>query len=156
MEVVLGAPQVEGEGFVEDAEGGQGLLESFDGLGGGFEDGVEVVGGGIVGGVLGDGSPLFGFASPVEEVCAGEDEVVAVLAVEFPGAGSAVDDGLVGAESAVGGGAAAGEVQGQGQGCLAVDGGGVAGEEFAWVGAPGPATQMVFRTSSRSLLVIFT
>jgi hypothetical protein len=49
VEVVLEAPQVQGEGFVEDAEGGQGLLESFDGLGGGLEDGVEVIGGGVVG-----------------------------------------------------------------------------------------------------------
>ncbi|MFJ5726046.1 TerD family protein [Streptomyces sp. NPDC093149] len=38
MEVVLRAPHVEGEGLIEDAESGQSLLESFDGLGGGFEN----------------------------------------------------------------------------------------------------------------------
>jgi hypothetical protein len=61
---------------------------------------VEVVGGGVVGGAFGQQPPLFAFAAPVEQVGAGQDELVAVVAVEVPGAGAAVDDGLEGAEPA--------------------------------------------------------
>src|SRR5205814_601722 len=42
--VVLRAAQVQGECLVEQAEAGEGLLEPVDGLGGRFEDLVEVVG----------------------------------------------------------------------------------------------------------------
>ena len=138
VEVVLGFAQVQGEGVVEQAEPGQGLLQAVDGAGGGFEVAVQVVGGGVVGGAFGQQSPLLAFASPVEQVGAGQDELVAVVAVEVPGAGAAVDDGLEGAESALGGGAAAGQVDGQGLGLLAGERGGVAGEQFAGVGGAGP------------------
>lgn len=59
------------------------------------------------------------------------------MAVEAEGAGTALDDGLEGAEPALGGGAAAGEVDGEGLGLLAGERGGVAGEGFAGVGAAG-------------------
>ena len=136
MEVVLGFAQVQGEGVVEEAEAGQGLLQAVDGAGGGLEVAVEVVGGGVVGGAFGQQPPLLALAAPVEEVGAGQDELVAVVAVEVPGAGAAVDDGLEGAESALGGGAAAGEVDGEGLGLLAGERGGRLGEEFAGVGGP--------------------
>ncbi|MER5756819.1 hypothetical protein [Streptomyces sp. NPDC002088] len=53
MEVVLRLAQVQGEGVVEEAEAGQGLLQAVDGAGGGLEVAVEVVGGGVVGGAFG-------------------------------------------------------------------------------------------------------
>ena len=42
--------------------------------------------------------PLLSLAVPVDEVGAGQHELVAVVAVHVPGAGVTVDDGLVGAE----------------------------------------------------------
>ncbi|WBO69790.1 hypothetical protein [Streptomyces camelliae] len=116
MEAVLGFAQVQCEGVVEDAEAGQGLLQAVDGAGGGLEVAVEVVGGGIVRGAFGQQPPLLSLAPPVEEIGAGEDELVAVVAVEVPGAGAAVDDGLEDAEAALGGGAAAGEGDREGLG----------------------------------------
>ncbi|WP_280892148.1 hypothetical protein [Streptomyces sp. LBL] len=113
MEVVLGFAQVQGEGVVEEAEAGQGLLQAVDGAGCGIEVAVEVVGGGVVGGALGQQPPLFTLSLPVEEVGAGEDELVAVVAVEIPGAGAAADDGLEGAEPALGRGTSAGQVDRQ-------------------------------------------
>lgn len=56
------------------------------------------------------------------------------MAVEVEGAGAAVDDRLEGAEPAFGGGAAAGQVDGQGLGLFAGERGGVTGEGFAGVG----------------------
>lgn len=44
---------------------------------------------------------LLALAPPVEQVGAGQDELVAVVAVEVEGAGAAVDDGLEGAEAAL-------------------------------------------------------
>ncbi|MFJ1551598.1 hypothetical protein [Streptomyces sp. NPDC088246] len=127
MEVVLGFAQVQGEGVVEEAEAGQGLFQAVDGAGSGLEVAMEVVGGGVVGGAFGQQPPLLALAPPVEQVGAREDELVAVVAVEAEGAGAAVDDGLEGAESALGGGAAARQVDGQGLGLLAGERGGVAG-----------------------------
>ncbi|MCX4799513.1 MULTISPECIES: hypothetical protein [unclassified Streptomyces] len=89
VEVVLGFAQVQGEGVVEQAQAGQGAFQAVDGAGGGFEVAVEVVGGGVVGGALGQESPLLALAAPVEEVGAGQDELVAVVAVQVPGAGTA-------------------------------------------------------------------
>ncbi|MFJ6074017.1 hypothetical protein ACIQFU_24800 [Streptomyces sp. NPDC093065] len=99
MDIALETPQVEGEGFIENTEDGQGLPEPFDGLDGGFEDSVKAAGGSIVKGVPGDRAPLFTFAPPVEETGTGEDQaaavraVRAVRAVESPGAGSASTTG---------------------------------------------------------------
>ncbi|MFD4947972.1 hypothetical protein ACFWNT_37030 [Streptomyces sp. NPDC058409] len=137
VEVVLGFAQVQGEGVVKEAEVGQGLLQAVDGAGGGFEVVVEVVGGGVVGGAFGQQPPLLALAPPVEEVGAGEDELVAVVAVEVPGAGATVDDWLEGAESAFGGCAAAGQIDGDGLGMLAGERGGWLGEDFARAGGPG-------------------
>jgi hypothetical protein len=108
---VLRAAQVQGQGLVEQAEAGQGLLQPVDRAGGWLEYLVQVVGGGVVGGALGDGPPLLLLAPPVEQVGAGHHELVAVLAVQVPRAGRAVDDGLEGAEPAVGGGAAPRQVE---------------------------------------------
>ncbi|WP_246144526.1 hypothetical protein, partial [Actinacidiphila oryziradicis] len=137
MEVVLGFAQVQGEGVLEEAEAGQSLLQAVDGAGGGLEVAVEVVGGGVVRGALRQQPPLFALAPPVEEVGAGEDELVAVVAVEVPGAGAAVDNGLEGAEAALGGCAAAGEVDGEGLGLLAGERSGRLGEDFTGAGAAG-------------------
>ncbi|WP_328474894.1 hypothetical protein [Streptomyces sp. NBC_00448] len=57
MEVVLGFAQVQGEGVVEEAQAGQGLVQAVDGAGGGLEVAVEVVGGGVVRGALGRQPP---------------------------------------------------------------------------------------------------
>src|SRR5262249_14021399 len=86
-----------------------GVLQAVDGRGGGGKDLVQV-GGGVVGGAFGQRVPLFAFAAPVEQVGAGEHELVAVVAVQVPRAGAAVDDGLEGAEAALGRGGAAGQV----------------------------------------------
>ena len=101
MEVVLGFAQVQGECVVQEAEPGQGLFQPVDRAGGGLENLMQVVGAGVVWGALGDGPPLLLLAPPVEEVGTGEDELVAVVAVEVPGAGTAVNDGLEGAEAAL-------------------------------------------------------
>ena len=58
MEVVLGFAQVQRQSVVEEAEAGQGLLQAVDGAGGGLEVAVQVVGGGVVGGALGQESPF--------------------------------------------------------------------------------------------------
>lgn len=55
---------------------------------------LQVGGGGVVGRTLGQLAPLFAFAAPVKEIRAGEHELVAVVAVEVPGAGTA-DTGIV-------------------------------------------------------------
>ncbi|MFE9783264.1 hypothetical protein ACFYPA_34595 [Streptomyces sp. NPDC005775] len=107
MEVVLGFAQVQGEGVIEEAEAGQGLLQAVDGAGGGLEVAVEVVGGRVIGGTLGQQLPLLTLAPPIQQVGAGAYELVAVVAVEVPGAGAAVDDGLESTEPALGRGAAA-------------------------------------------------
>ena len=151
VEVVLGFAQVQREGVVEQAEPGQGLLQAVDGAGGGLEVAVQVVGGGVVGGAFGELAPLLAFAPPVQQVGAGEDELVAVVAVQVPGAGAAVDDGLEGAEPALGRGAAPGQVDRQGLRLLA-------GQRRCarpvssspGLAAPGPATQTCCSTSSRS------
>ena len=85
VEVVLGPAQVQGKGLVEQAEPGEGLLQPVDRVGGGREDLVQVVGGGVVGGALGDGVPLLALAPPVEQVGAGQDELVAVWQSRFHG-----------------------------------------------------------------------
>lgn len=72
VEVVLGFAQVQGEGVVEEAKARQGLLQAVDGAGGGFEVAGQVVGGGVVGGALGQQPPLLAFAAPVEQVGAGQ------------------------------------------------------------------------------------
>src|SRR6266536_4974571 len=108
--VVLGPPQVQRERLVEQAEPGEGLFQPIDRLGGGREDLVKVVGGGVVGGAFGDGGPLLAFAQPVQEVRAGQHELVAGMAVQVPRAGTAVHDGLVGAEPALGRGAGPAQV----------------------------------------------
>jgi len=56
------------------------------------------------------------------------------VAVQVPGAGAAVDNGLEGAEPALGRGAAARQVDGQGLGLLAGERDGVAGQQFAGLG----------------------
>lgn len=137
MEVVLRFAQVQGEGVVEKTEARQGLLQAADGPGCGLEVAVEVVGSGVVGGTFGQQSPLLALAPPVEQVGAGQDELVAVVAVKVPGAGAAVDDGLEGAETALGGGAAAGQVDRQSLGLRASERGGVAGEEVAGMSGAG-------------------
>ena len=60
------------------------------------------------------------------------------MAVQVPGAGAAVDDGLEGAEPALGRGAAAGQVDGEGLGLLAGERGSIPGEELAGAGGAGP------------------
>jgi hypothetical protein len=80
VEVVLGLAQVQGERVVEEAEPGQGLLQAVDGAGGGLEVAVQVGGGGVVGGSFGQQPPLLALAPPVEQVGAGQDELVAVVA----------------------------------------------------------------------------
>ena len=57
-EVVLGPAQVQGEGFVEEAERRECLFQAVDGVGGGIEDLVQEVGGGRVGGAFGERAPL--------------------------------------------------------------------------------------------------
>jgi hypothetical protein len=101
LEVVLGPAQIQGEGVVEQAEAGECLLQPVDGAGGGLEDLVQVAGGGVVGGALGDGVPLLAFAPPVQQIGARDDELAAAFAVQLPWAGAPVDDGLEGAEPAV-------------------------------------------------------
>ena len=83
-------------------------------------------------------APLLALAAPVEQVGAGQHELVAVVAVQVPRAGAAVDDGLEGAEAALGGCAAPGQVDRQGLGLLAGQRGSVAGEQLAGVGGAGP------------------
>ncbi|MEV7288735.1 hypothetical protein AB0O01_30040 [Streptomyces sp. NPDC093252] len=153
MEVVLELAEVQGEGVVEEPEAGQRLLQAVDGAGGGFEVAVEVLGSGVVEGSFGQQSPLFAFAPSVEQVGAGQDVLVAVVAVEVPGAGAAVDDRLEGAEAALGEGAAARKVDGQGLSLFAGERGGVTGEGSPGWAVPGPATQTCWRTLSRSALV---
>jgi hypothetical protein len=80
VEVVLGLAQVQGECLVEEAEAGQGLLQAVDGAGGRLEVAVEVAGGGVVGRPLGEQPPLLALAAPVEQVGAGQDELVAAVA----------------------------------------------------------------------------
>ena len=138
VEVVLGRAQVQGERVVEQPEPGQGLLQAVDGAGGGLEVRVQVVGGGVVGGAFGERAPLLALAPPVEQVGAGQHELVAVVAVQVPRAGAAVDDGLEGAEPALGGGAAPRQVDRQRLGLLAGERGGVAGEQLAGAGGAGP------------------
>ncbi len=62
LEVVLGFAQIQGEGVVEEPESGQCLLQAVDRAGGGFEVVVQVGGGGVLGGSLGQQPPLFAFA----------------------------------------------------------------------------------------------
>jgi hypothetical protein len=81
VEVVLGLAEVQGEGVVEEAGPGQGLLQAVDGAGGRLEIGVQVGGGGVVGGAFGEQPPLFALAPPVEQVGPGQDELAAVAAV---------------------------------------------------------------------------
>src|SRR6266536_2382309 len=81
--------------------------------------------------------PLRWFAAPVEQVCAGEHELVAVVAVQVPGTGAAVDDGLEGAEPALGRGAAARQVDRQRLGLLAGERDGVPGQQFSGPGGAG-------------------
>ena len=119
LEVVLGAAQVQGERVVEQAEAGQGGFQPVDGGRGRGEDFVQPAGGGVVGGAFGDGVPLLAFAPPVEQVGAGQHELGAVVAVQVPRAGAAVDDGLEGAEPALGRGAAPGQVDRERLGLLA-------------------------------------
>ena len=99
VEVVLGFAQVQRESLVEQAEPCQGVLESVDGAGSRREVLVRVISGRIVGGALGELSPLLAFTPPIQRVRPGQDEFVAALAVQRPGAGAAVDDGLEGAEA---------------------------------------------------------
>ena len=80
VEIILGLAQVQGEGVVQEAESGQGLLQAVDGAGGGLEVVVQVAGGGVVGGAFGQQPPLFALAPPVEQVGPGQDEFVAVVA----------------------------------------------------------------------------
>jgi hypothetical protein len=138
VEVVLEFAQVQRERLVEQAEPGEGLLQAIDRFRGGLEVGVQVVGGRVVGGSFRELPPLFAFASPVKEICARQDEFVAGMAVEVPWTGAAVDDGLEGAEPALGRGAASRQVDGQGL-CLFVGerNSCLAGEEFSGIGGAG-------------------
>lgn len=68
MEVVLGSSQVQGEGVVQEAEAAEGFLQAVDGAGGGGEDLVEVVGGGVVGGAFGDGMPFSELSEPAGQL----------------------------------------------------------------------------------------
>lgn len=147
-EVVLGSSQVEGEGLVEHADGLHCPFQAVDRAGGRFEDLVQVVGCGTVGGAFGEQPPLLAFAVPVDEVSAGHDELVAAVAVQIPGAGVAVDHGLEGAEAAVGGSAPTGEVDREGLGFLRK-------LELNQVSKVGAAMSAV-RTSSRSPMVRLT
>jgi hypothetical protein len=100
---------------------------------------VQPGGGGVFGGAFGDGVPLLAFAPPVEQVGAGEHELAAVVAVQVPRAGAAVHDGLEGAEPALGGSAAPGQVDRERLGLLAGQRGGGAGQLCAGAGGAGPA-----------------
>ena len=60
------------------------------------------------------------------------------MAVQVPRTGSAVDDGLEGAEPALGRGAAPGQVDRQGDGLLPAERGGFAGQQLAGTGRAGP------------------
>ncbi|GGQ23836.1 hypothetical protein GCM10010279_34540 [Streptomyces mutabilis] len=62
MEVVLGFAQVQGEGVVQEAEAGQGLLQSVDGAGGNLEVAVEVV-------VMVPSDPLTNLAAWTSDAC---------------------------------------------------------------------------------------
>ena len=118
--MVLGLAQVRGEGVVQEAEPGQGLVQAVDGAGGGLEVVVQAGGRGVVGGAFGQQPPLPALAPPAGQAGPGQDEFAAVAAVQVPGAG-AVDDGLEGAEAALGGGAAAGQAGGEGLGLLTAE-----------------------------------
>jgi hypothetical protein len=134
VEIVLGFAQVQGEGVIQQAESCQGLLQAVDGAGGGLEVVVQVGGGGVVGGAFGQQPPLLALAPPVEQVGPGQDEFVAVVAAQAPGAGAAVDDGLEGAEPALGRSAAAGQVDREGLGLRAAERGGIPGEQLTGFG----------------------
>jgi hypothetical protein len=65
---------------------------------------------------------LFAFAAPVEQVGAGETNLSQLWQSRFPGAGAAVDNGMEGAEPALGRDAAPGQVDRKSLGLLAVSG----------------------------------
>jgi len=98
---------------------------------------VQVVGGRIIRGAFGEEPPLLALAPPVEEVSAGQHELIAVMAVEIPRAGASLDDGLEGAEPALGRGAAPRQVDRQGLGLLPGQRGGLPGEQFPGAGGAG-------------------
>ena len=123
---------------------------------------MQVVGGGVVGGAFGQLAPLFAFSPPIQQIRAGEHELVAVVAVQLPRAGPAVDDRLEGAEPALGRGGAPRQVDRQRLGLLAGHRGqhrGVGGEKFARVGGAGPGhpdlLQHVFEIRIRQVHIVF-
>jgi len=95
---------------------------------------VQVVGGGVVGCALGQLSPLFAFTSPIQQIGAGEHELVAVVAIQIPWVGPAVDDGLEGAKTTFGRCAAPRQVDREHLGLFASHRGRVTGEQFTGVG----------------------
>src|SRR5271156_1580073 len=113
---------------------GQCSFEAVDGAGGGLEIAVQVVGGGVVGCALGQLSPLCAFTSPIQQIGAGEHELVAVVAIQIPWVGPAVDDGLEGAKTTFGRCAAPRQVDREHLGLFASHRGRVTGEQFTGVG----------------------
>ena len=85
-----------------------------------------------------------------KRIRAGEHEPIAVVAVEVPRAGAAVDDRLEGAESALGGRGAPRQVDRQRLGLSAGHRRELAGEQLARLGGAGPATHTCCSTCSRS------
>ena len=98
---------------------------------------MQVVGGRAVGCALGEEPPLLALAPPVEQVSARQHELVAVMAVQVPRTGASLDDGLEGAEAALGRGAAPRQVDREGLGLLAGERGGLPGEQLAGTGRAG-------------------
>jgi hypothetical protein len=80
VEVVLRLAQVQSESIIEQSEAGQRLLQSVDRASGGLEVVVQVGGGGIVRGSLGQQPPLLAFPPSVQQVSTRHDELVAVVA----------------------------------------------------------------------------
>jgi hypothetical protein len=99
---------------------------------------VQVGGRGVVGSAFSQQPPLFALAPPVQQVSPGQDEFVTVVALQVPGTGAAVDDGLEGAEPALGRSTAAGQVDREGLGLLAAERGSIPGEELTGAGGAGP------------------
>lgn len=76
----------------------------------------------------GDRAPLLLFAAQGERIGAGQDGLVAVLAVPAPEARPGLEHGLEGAEPAVGPSAASGQVERRRQGLPGDERGGLAGQ----------------------------
>jgi hypothetical protein len=137
VEVVLGLAHVQGERVIEEPEPGEGLLQAVDRAGGRLEVRVQVVRGRVVGGSFGEQPPLLALAPPVEQVSAGQHELAAVMAVQVPRTGASLDDGLEGAEPALGRGTAPRQVDRHGLGLCPGKRGGFPREQFPGAGGAG-------------------